>query len=170
MITKLVNGSSSMPLSDTAAPQQANPVVLNQSLVEQLLDQMGIKHTVDSEGDLVAGWDGFRTYFMFHTEGDQPFFAIRTFYDRRYSAEDREQLFTALNAWNRRSLWPKAYVHTHEDGTFGVIGEIHMLCASGVFLDHFAPSLLSWVTAPVELHTWLTDEFSAVKHSAPAAQ
>ncbi|CAM5234380.1 hypothetical protein SGLAM104S_08851 [Streptomyces glaucescens] len=71
----------------------AGPVVPNQDLVKQLLDQMELKYVVDEEGDLAAPWELFRTYFMFRGEGDQQVFSVRTFYDR--AAPDRRQAAAA---------------------------------------------------------------------------
>ena len=63
----------------------AGPVVPDQDLVKQLLDQMELKYVVDDEGDLAAPWEEFRTYFMFRGEEEQQVFSVRTFYDRPHA-------------------------------------------------------------------------------------
>ena len=70
------------PARAAAAAGPAGPVVPDQDLVKQLLDQMELKYVVDDEGDLAAPWEEFRTYFMFRGEDDQQVFSVRTFYDR----------------------------------------------------------------------------------------
>ena len=67
----------------------AGPVVPDQDLVKQLLEQMELKYVVDDEGDLAAPWEEFRTYFMFRGEEEQQVFSVRTFYDRPH-ADRRE--------------------------------------------------------------------------------
>lgn len=147
-----------MPLGIPATSILSSPVVVDQVLVRQLLDQMEVGHTTDTEGDIVAPFESFRLCCMIRGERGQRTFAVRTFYDRRYPTCDREHLLATLNEWNRRSLWPKAYAHTHTDGLLSVITETQMATSPGVHLDHFAASLLSWTRAAIEFHNWITDE------------
>ena len=56
-------------------------------------------------------WDPLRWL-----EEDEQIYAVRTFYDRPYTIDEKPQLFEALDDWNRRTLWPKIYTHTHDDG------------------------------------------------------
>ncbi|GHD47707.1 MULTISPECIES: YbjN domain-containing protein [Streptomyces] len=137
----------------------AGPVVPDQDLVKQLLDQMELKYVVDEEGDLAAPWEEFRTYFMFR--GDQPeqmVYSVRTFYDRPHPIEDKAQLLESIDDWNRRTLWPKVYTHTHDDGTVRLIGEAQMLIGAGVNIEFFVSSTVSWVRAAIEFDKWLVEQ------------
>lgn len=138
-------------------------VIPDQDLVKQLLEQMELKYVLDEEGDLAAPWEEFRTYFMFRGEEDQQIFAVRTFYDRPYSIEDKPQLHEALDDWNRRTLWPKVYTHTHDDGTVRLIGEAQMLIGLGVGLEHFVSSTVSWVRASIEFEKWILEALGLEK-------
>lgn len=133
------------------------PIVPDQDLVKQLLDQMELKYVVDEEGDLAAPWEHFRTYFMFRGEGDQQLYSVRTFYDRQHSLDDKPELQEAIDDWNRRTLWPKVYTHTHDDGSVRLIGEAQMLISTGVALEHFVSSTVSWVRASIEFDKWLVE-------------
>ncbi|MDG4857674.1 YbjN domain-containing protein [Streptomyces sp. T-3] len=152
-------------------PQQAmgpaGPVIPDQDLVKQLLDKMEVKHVVDDEGDLAAPWEHFRTYFMFRGEGEQQVFSVRTFYDRPHAIESKPQILDAIDDWNRRTLWPKIYTHTHEEEgaptTVRLIGEAQMLIGTGVSLDHFVQSTASWVQAAVEFDRWLVEHLGLVE-------
>lgn len=135
-------------------------VVPDQELVTQLLDQMELKWVVDDEGDLVAPWESFRTYFMFRGEGEQQVYSVRTFYDRPHADADRALLVDATDDWNRRTLWPKVYTHEHDDGTLRLVGETQMLIGAGVGLEHFVSSTVSWVRAAVEFDKWLVEALS----------
>ncbi|MFC7217050.1 YbjN domain-containing protein [Streptomyces polyrhachis] len=143
------------PEPQPAAPQ--GPVVPDQDLVKQLLEQMELKYVVDDEGDLAAPWEQFRTYFMFRGENEQQVFSVRTFYDREHSIEDKSALLETIDDWNRRTLWPKVYTHTHDDGSVRLIGEAQMLIGTGVSLEHFVSSTVSWVRASVEFDKWLVE-------------
>ncbi len=145
-------------------PQQpAGPVVPDQDLVKQLLDQMELKYVVDDEGDLAAPWEQFRTYFMFRGEGDQQVFSVRTFYDRPHQIDEKPQLLESVDDWNRRTLWPKVYTHLHEEedgsATLRLIGEAQMLIGTGVALEHFVSSTVSWVRASIEIDKWIVEQF-----------
>ncbi|MFC5802138.1 YbjN domain-containing protein [Streptomyces formicae] len=160
------------PQPQAAGP--AGPVVPDQDLVKQLLDQMELKYVVDDEGDLAAPWEEFRTYFMFRGEEDQQVFSVRTFYDRPHALEDRAKLLDAIDDWNRRTLWPKVYTHTHEeDGkpvSVRLIGEAQMLIGMGVSLEHFVSSTVSWVRASIEFDKWLAEQLGLVPASGDAAE
>lgn len=138
-------------------------VIPDQDLVKQLLDQMELKYLVDEEGDLAAPWEDFRTYFMFRGEGDQQVFAVRTFYDRPYSVDDKPQLHEVIDDWNRRTLWPKMYTHTHDDGSVRLIGEAQLLIGLGVGLEHFVSSTVSWVRASIEFDKWVVETLGLAK-------
>lgn len=144
-------------------PPTPPPVVVpNQELVKQLLEQMQLKHAVDEEGDLLAPWEGFRVYYMFRGE-QQELFAVRTFYDRSYAIEQRPELLEALDEWNRETLWPKVYTHTHDDGVVRVIGESQMIIGTGVNLEYFVATTANWTQASVAFDQWLAERLGLVK-------
>ncbi|KNE82996.1 MULTISPECIES: YbjN domain-containing protein [Streptomyces] len=155
---------SSIPNFGGQQPEQQpsgpppGPVVPDQDLVKQLLEQMELKYVVDDEGDLAAPWEQFRTYFMFRGEEEQQVFSVRTFYDRAHAIDTKPQLLEAVDDWNRRTLWPKVYTHTNDDGTVRLIGEAQMLIGVGVSLEHFVSSTVSWVRASIEFDKWLVEQ------------
>jgi hypothetical protein len=132
-------------------------------LVKQLLDQMELNYAVDDEGDLVAPWEDFRTYFMFRGEAEQQVYAVRTFYDRAYSIDDKGKLLEIADGWNQQTLWPKVYTHTHDDGSVRLIGEAQMLTGPGVGLEHFVSSTVSWVRASIEFDQWVIEQLGLAK-------
>ncbi|NJP99382.1 YbjN domain-containing protein [Streptomyces zingiberis] len=155
--SSIPNFGGQQPEQQPAGPPPG-PVVPDQDLVKQLLDQMELKYVVDDEGDLAAPWEQFRTYFMFRGEEEQQVFSVRTFYDRPHPIESKQQLMEAIDDWNRRTLWPKVYTHTNDDGTVRLIGEAQMLIGVGVALEHFVSSTVSWVRASIEFDKWLVEQ------------
>ncbi|MFI1014318.1 YbjN domain-containing protein [Streptomyces sp. NPDC020965] len=158
------------PQPQAAGP--AGPVVPDQDLVKQLLDQMELKYVVDDEGDLAAPWEEFRTYFMFRGEADQQVFSVRTFYDRPLPVEDRPRILDVIDDWNRRTLWPKVYTHLHDEeeeapATIRLIGEAQMLVGTGVNLEHFVSSTVSWVRAAIEFDKWLAEQLGLETAAGP---
>jgi hypothetical protein len=131
-------------------------LVPDQDFIKETLDQMGIKYSVDEEGDLVAPWEQFRTYFMFRGEDDQQVFSVRTFYDRPHQLDEKPQLLESIDDWNRRTLWPKVYTHVIDDeGAVRLIGETQTLISLGVKLDQFVSCVESWIRAAIEFDEWL---------------
>ncbi|MDB1086044.1 YbjN domain-containing protein [Streptomyces sp. ACA25] len=163
-------GGQQKPKQQPEQKQPTGPVTPNQDLVKQLLEQMKLKYVVDKEGDLAAPWEEFRTYFMFRGEEAQQIFSVRTFYDRPHNIEDKPQLLETVNDWNRRTLWPKVYTHTHDDGTVRLIGEAQMLIGTGVALEHFVSSTVSWVRASIEFDKWLVETLGLTKEADAAAE
>ncbi|GAA2492879.1 YbjN domain-containing protein [Streptomyces thermolineatus] len=154
-------GGSSQP-----NPQQGGPggaVVPDQKLVQELLDQMELKHTIDDDGDLVAPWEGFRVYFMFRSDEDSKnqLFAVRAFYDRAYDVDSKPSLLEVVDEWNRRTLWPKVYTMTHQEGDASVVrlvGEAQTVIGHGVALEHFVSSTVGWVQAAIEFERWIVEQ------------
>ncbi|OXM66180.1 MULTISPECIES: YbjN domain-containing protein [Amycolatopsis] len=132
-------------------------VVPDQGLVEQLLDQIDLKHALDEDGDLGAAWEHYRIYFLFRGEQENQTYAVRAFYDRPHAIEHKPMLLEAIDDWNRRTLFPKVYTHTDDDGTVRLIGEESMLIGTGVALEHFVNSTVSWIRASMEFDKWLVE-------------
>lgn len=151
-------------------PRSVRVAIPDKALVGQVLDRMELKHQEDQRGDVIARWKEFRVYFMFRGEDQQRVVSVRTFYDRKYTLDDKPRLLANLDDWNRRTLWPKVYTHTTDDGTVRLIGEAQMLIGHGVVLDHFIASVVSWVNAAIEFEKWLVGErgLAAKDDSSPA--
>ncbi|UED85012.1 YbjN domain-containing protein [Streptomyces profundus] len=142
------------------------PIMPNQDLVKQLLDRMQLKYVVDKQGDLVAPWKQFRTYFMFRGEKQQRVLSVRTFYARPYTLDDKPRLLESVDEWNHTTLWPKVYTHTNDDGTVRLVGDVHMLLGAGVAFDHFVASTVSWVRAAMEFDKWLVERLGLAEDVA----
>jgi len=92
------------------------------ALVEQLLDEFGLKHTIDSDGDLLIRWERCSIYFFFYGEKNEVLQA-RLYLNRRFSVDDRGSLSLLLDEWNRTRLFAKAYTILPDDGMVGICAE-----------------------------------------------
>jgi hypothetical protein len=161
---------ASIPSFDAPQPVGPPPIVRpDRDMVTQLLDQMEIKHAVDEESDVYAGWEGFRVYFMFRGEAPQDIYAVRSFYDRKYPAERKAELLEAIDEWNRDTLWPKVYTHALEDGELRLIGEAQLIIGNGVNIDYFAGQTVNWTQAAVGFNGWITDRMGPEQTGDEAA-
>jgi hypothetical protein len=130
----------------------------DRDLVSHVLDELELTYGVDDEGDLVAPYEGFRIYFMIRSEQQQVLFAVRTYYERVFAIESKPAVLGALDAWNRETLWPKAYTLTHEDGTVRMVTEYQLVIPQRVNLDLFVSNLTSWMEACVQFDGWISDQ------------
>ena len=93
---------------------------------------------------------------MFRGE-QKELFAVRAFYDRAYPLEKKGEILDLIDEWNRETLWPKVYTHTHEDGVVRLIGEAQMIVGTGVNLDYFVTTTANWTQAAVGFEQWIVE-------------
>jgi hypothetical protein len=141
-------------------PEDATQLVRpDRDLVAELLEQMELAYGVDDEGDLVTPYEGFRMYFIFRGD-EHELFAMRTYYDRVFPLEAKRALLGALDAWNRETLWPKAYTLTQEDGTVRMVTEYQLIVPNRVDLNFFVSNLTSWMEASIQFDGWTADQLN----------
>lgn len=92
------------------------------ALLQQLLDEFGLKHSVDDDGDIVVRWEKCSIYFFFYGEHDEVVQA-RAYLARRFDVDDRGTLAMLLDEWNRTRLFGKAYTILPDDGMVSVCVE-----------------------------------------------
>ncbi|MGW2562285.1 YbjN domain-containing protein [Streptomyces sp. NPDC001514] len=143
------------PAATPTLPGQTTSLIPDQTVLQQLLDQLQLKHTIDDEGDLLAPWADFRIYLMFRGSEEQQVFSVRTFYDRPFPPEDRPQLLEWVDEWNQRTLWPKVCTYTPDDGQIRLVGEVQTLIGTGVDPQHFVACTVSWIQGSLEFDRYL---------------
>ena len=80
-------------------------------------------HFVDDDGDIGGNWQGCLIYFFRLGEAGGGAPGPDADPDV-FSTDDVPRLYAFCNAWNHDRLWPKAYVHTADDGAVRVVGEV----------------------------------------------
>ncbi|GAA4567702.1 YbjN domain-containing protein [Planotetraspora kaengkrachanensis] len=139
----------------TPSPAVVQP---DRELIIEILDELDLEHTVDSEGDLAISTSELTVFFLFGSEGD--LFTIRTFYDRHYSVDEKPMLLTALNEWNADTMWPKVYAFTPDSGLIRVIGDAQLYIGAGVTREHLTTVIAHWVRFAIKFHRWLADRLA----------
>jgi hypothetical protein len=91
-------------------------------LLQQLLDEYGLRHVIDVDGDLAVRWEKCSIYFFFYGDKHEVLQA-RLYLNRRFAVEDRGTLALLLDEWNRTRLFGKAYTILPDDGMVGVCAE-----------------------------------------------
>lgn len=121
------NSEPDAPRGDQVKPTRrggggVTPVAISLGLVQQLLDEFGLRHAVDDDGDLIVRWEKCSVYFFFY--GDQnEVLQARLYLNRRFSVDDRGALTVLLDEWNRTRLFGKAYTILPDDGMVSVCAE-----------------------------------------------
>src|ERR1700724_1783507 len=113
---------------------------LGTELIERYLDSQGLR--------FFRGRDGNEFLVLFSTEHGQLQVNIRVTGSRRsvlvvrvspaehYPAADRPRLMELVNAWNRDTHWPKAFLReTSDPDRVGVVGENSYPLAHGIHFE-----------------------------------
>jgi hypothetical protein len=104
------------------APEGQTVVLPTIPLLQQLLDEYGLRHVIDSDGDLAVRWEKCTIYFFFYGDGNEVLQA-RLYLNRRFAVESRASLALLLDEWNRTRLFGKAYTILPDDGMVGICAE-----------------------------------------------
>jgi hypothetical protein len=127
------------------------------ALVQQLLDEFGLKHSVDDDGDLTVRWERCSVYFFFYGEKNEVLQA-RLYLNRRFSVDNRGTLALLLDEWNRTKLFPKAYTVLPDDGMVGVCAEHCFDFEAGVTRAQLKYTLGMWVDTLLRFTDWLDEQ------------
>jgi hypothetical protein len=145
-------------LSSRAREVGGNTMVLpSVPMVEQILDEFGLKHTIDDDGDLTVRWEKCSVFFFFYGERNEVLQA-RLYLNRRFSVDARGSLALLLDEWNRTKLFPKAYTVLPDDGMVGVCAEQCFDFEAGVTRAQLKYSIGMWVDTLLRFSDWVDEQ------------
>lgn len=144
-------------LSRPAQKTVGTLIVPSVPLVQQLLDEYGLKHQMDADGDLVVRWEKCSMYFFFYGENNEVLQA-RLYLNRRFDVESRGMLTLMLDEWNRTKLFPKVYTVLPDDGMVGVCGEQCQDFETGVTRAQLKYTLGMWVETLIRFAEWVDEQ------------
>ena len=127
------------------------------ALVEQLLDEFGLRHQIDEDGDLVVRWEKCSVYFFFYGER-QEVLQARMYLNRRFSVDTRSTLALLLDEWNRTKLFPKAFTILPDDGMVGICAEQCHDFESGATRAQMKYTVGMWIDTLLRFCDWLEDQ------------
>ena len=157
-LTRLVSNDAhpDAPLSLRGERGAGTPVLPSIGLVEQLLDEFGLKHVIDSDGDLAVRWEKCSIYFFFYGEENEVVQA-RLYLNRRFNVDDRPVLTVLLDEWNRTRLFGKAYTILPDDGMVGVCAEqCHDF--EGATREQLKYSIALWIDTLLRFVEWVDEQ------------
>ena len=140
------------------AGQQAGAMLLpTLALLRELLDEFGLIHGIDNDGDLVVRWERCSLYFFFYG-AQQEVLQARLYLNRRFPVEARAGLVLLLDEWNRTKLFPKAYTVLPDDGLVGVCGEQCHDFEPGVTREQLKYAVGMWVESAMRFADWFDEQ------------
>jgi hypothetical protein len=138
-------------------PDGGTMVLPSLALIEQLLDEFGLKHTVDEDGDLVVRWEKCSVYFFFYGQ-KREILQARLYMNRRFDVDNRGALTLLLDEWNRVKLFPKAYTVLPDDGRVGVCAEQVFDFEAGVTRGQLKYTVGLWVDTLLRFTDWIDEQ------------
>jgi hypothetical protein len=126
-------------------------------LVQQLLDEFGLRHSIDDDGDLTVQWEKCRIYFFFYGER-QEVLQARMYLNRRFDVEMRATLAMLLDEWNRTKLFPKAFTILPDDGMVGICAEQCHDFEAGATRAQLKYAVGVWIDTLLRFSDWLDDQ------------
>jgi hypothetical protein len=126
-------------------------------LVQQLLDEFGLRHGIDEDGDLTVRWEKCSIYFFFYGERHEVLQA-RMYLNRRFDVETRTTLTMLLDEWNRTKLFPKAFTILPDDGMVGICAEQCHDFEAGATRAQLKYAVGMWIDSLLRFCDWLDDQ------------
>jgi Putative bacterial sensory transduction regulator len=140
-----------------ADPSGGTLVTPTVALVEQLLDEFGLRHQIDEDGDLVVRWEKCSIYFFFYGERREVLQA-RMYLNRRFSVDMRATLALLLDEWNRTKLFPKAFTILPDDGMVGICAEQCYDFEAGVTRSQLKYTVGMWIDTLLRFGDWIDEQ------------
>ncbi|HKF31780.1 MAG TPA: YbjN domain-containing protein [Jatrophihabitantaceae bacterium] len=133
-------------------------VIPNTPLLQQVLDEYGLKHTIDQDGDLQVPWEKCQLYFFQYGEQNEVL-QLRLYLTRRFPVETRPAIALALDDWNRTKLFPKAYTVLPDDGMVGICAEQVHDFHVGATRDQIHHTVGAWIETLLRFANWVDEQF-----------
>jgi hypothetical protein len=138
-------------------PVGTTPVVPTLALVEQILDEFGLMHQIDDDGDLVVRWEKCSVYVFFYGERRE-ILQVRLYLNRRFDVDSRASLALLLDEWNRSKLFPKAYTVLPDDGMVGICAEQCYDFETGATRAQLKYTIGLWIDMLLRFANWVDEQ------------
>jgi Putative bacterial sensory transduction regulator len=127
------------------------------AVLQQILDEYGLKHTIDDDGDLTVRWEKCSVYFFFYGER-QEVLQARMYLHRRFDVDSRTALALLLDEWNRTKLFPKAFTMLPDEGQVHICAEHCYDFESGATRAQLKYAVGVWIETLLRFSDWVDDQ------------
>ena len=132
-------------------------VIPSNALLQQILDEYGLKHSTDDDGDLTVRWEKCNVFFFYYGERKEVIQA-RLYLNRRFSVDLRPTVALMLDDWNRTKLFPKAYTVLPDDGVVGICAEHVFDFEAGVTREQLKYTIGVWIDTLLRFAEWVDEQ------------
>ena len=132
-------------------------IIPTTALLQQILDEYGLKHAIDDDGDLMVRWERCSVFF-FHYGDEHEVLQARMYLNRRFPVEMRPTLALALDDWNRTKLFPKAYTVLPDDGMVGICAEQCFDFEPGGTREQVQHTVGVWIDTLLRFAEWVEEQ------------
>jgi hypothetical protein len=139
------------------SPAGSTLVLPSLALIEQLLDEFGLKHVIDDDGDLAVRWEKCTIYFFFRGDHGEMLRA-RAYLNRWFDVDMRTMLTVVLDEWNRTRAMPKAFTVLPDEGLVGICGEQVYDFAPGATRDQIKFTVGVWIETLLHFAEWVDEQ------------
>jgi hypothetical protein len=126
-------------------------------MIQQLLDEFGLAHALDKDGDVTVDWENCTIYFLFYGER-RDVLQARMYLARRFAVESRPAITMMLDDWNRTKVGPKAYTLLPDDGLVGIGAEQCFDFELGMTRDQIAYTVAAWIDSLLRFAEWVDEQ------------
>lgn len=127
------------------------------AMLQQILDELGLIHGIDDDGDLVVRWSSCNIFFFHYGEREEVLQA-RVYINTRFDVDLRPGLTVMLDDWNRTKLFPKAYTVLPDDGMVAICAEHAFDFEAGATRELVKYTIGSWVQSLLQFADWLAEQ------------
>jgi hypothetical protein len=132
-------------------------IVPSTAVLQQMLDEYGLKHTIDDDGDLTVRWEKCSLYF-FHYGDSGEVLQARMYLNRRFTVEMRPSIALMLDDWNRTKLFPKVYTVLPDDGMVGICAEQVFDFEVGATREQVKYTVGVWIDTLLRFSEWVDEQ------------
>lgn len=126
-------------------------------LIQQLLDEFGLKHGIDEDGDLAVRWERCTVYFFFAgKEGE--LLRARAYLNRWSDVDSRTALTVLLDEWNRTRAMPKAFTILPDQGLVGICAEQAYDFSARASREQLKFTVGYWIEALLHFAEWVDEQ------------
>lgn len=98
---------------------------LSTDRISSILDEMELKYEQDDDGDYVVGFEGGAVFTCFKSKSEDVL-VVNGQCNTCIRSTQVQDAYAFVNAWNRRTLFLKAYVINHKYGDYRIVFECAM--------------------------------------------
>lgn len=126
--------------------------------IAKALETLDISFGVDSDGDLVAHWDGMRVWFM-ATGSEDTVLRIMAGWSVHPPMRMLPSLLPAINDWNVTKRYPVAVVEQLDDQLLQVLGDMNIDLTAGCTDEFLSRQIQVMVGTSLEFFSHLSGQF-----------